>query len=123
MAFPVAEAILTIATAYAIVGCIVSVAFLVFGLDRLDSGAHQSVMFRALLAPGLALLWPLTILRWSGRKPDEDRVDTVQAEHHLAAWISMAVVIPLLLVVALAQRQVTVPQTSSTRISAPEQRP
>ena len=49
---------------YGVVGLAVAVSFLVFGLDRADTSAHGSFAFRALLVPGLVLLWPLVIARW-----------------------------------------------------------
>ncbi len=56
--------LLTIAIAYGTTGILVGLAFLVFGLDRLDSAAGGAYAFRPLLLPGLALLWPLVLWRW-----------------------------------------------------------
>lgn len=49
---------------YAAIGGVVAIAFLVFGIDRIDHAAHGSYVFRPLLAPGLVMLWPLVIWRW-----------------------------------------------------------
>ena len=49
---------------YAAIGGVVAIAFLVFGIDRIDDGAHGSYVFRPLLAPGIMMLWPLVIWRW-----------------------------------------------------------
>jgi hypothetical protein len=50
--------------AYGTTGLLVGLAFLVFGLDRLDPAAAGAYAFRPLLLPGLALLWPLVLWRW-----------------------------------------------------------
>lgn len=49
---------------YAAIGGVVAIAFLLFGIDRIDDGARGSYVFRPLLAPGIMMLWPLVIWRW-----------------------------------------------------------
>ncbi len=49
---------------YALIGGVVALAFLMFGIDRHDPVARGAYVFRALLVPGLVLLWPLVALRW-----------------------------------------------------------
>ncbi len=51
-------------TAYASTGALVSILFLVFGIDRIDPAARGAYAFRPLLVPGLVLLWPLVLWRW-----------------------------------------------------------
>lgn len=46
------------------VGVGVGVAFLAFGIERIDQAAVGGHAFRPLLLPGLALFWPLVALRW-----------------------------------------------------------
>jgi hypothetical protein len=60
-----AEVIVAAAGGYAVAGLVVGVAFLCLGLDRADPAARGAYAFRPLLLPGLALLWPLVLLRWS----------------------------------------------------------
>lgn len=55
------SAVLTI---WAGIGLIVAAAFLLFGFDRVDPGAHDAYAVRPLLIPGLVLLWPVVIWRW-----------------------------------------------------------
>ncbi|NKC31451.1 hypothetical protein [Falsiroseomonas selenitidurans] len=52
------------ATLYAAIGVGVGLAFLLFGLERFSPAAAGSYAHRALLLPGLALLWPLVAWRW-----------------------------------------------------------
>jgi hypothetical protein len=60
-----AQFLLQSLTVYAAVGFGVAVAFLIFGLDRVDDGAHGAYAFRPLMLPGLILLWPLVLWRWA----------------------------------------------------------
>jgi hypothetical protein len=50
--------------AYGALGVAAALAFLLFGLDRIDHGAAGAYAFRPLLLPGLILLWPVVLLRW-----------------------------------------------------------
>ena len=53
-----------VASAYVWCGVAVAVAFLLFGLDRMDPAAKGAFGFRPLLVPGLTLLWPIVVVRW-----------------------------------------------------------
>lgn len=46
-------------------GLVVALAFLLFGIDRVDEAAHGAYAVRPLLLPGLILLWPLVLWRWA----------------------------------------------------------
>ncbi len=46
------------------IGLIVAAAFLLYGFDKVDPGAHDAYAVRPLLIPGLVLLWPVVIWRW-----------------------------------------------------------
>ena len=46
------------------VGVVLGVAFLFFGIERIDPAARGAYAFRPLLLPGLALLWPFVAVRW-----------------------------------------------------------
>lgn len=52
------------AIAYGAIGCVVALAFLLVGIDRVDPAANGAYAFRPLLLPGIMLLWPLVLLRW-----------------------------------------------------------
>ena len=49
---------------YAACGAVLALAFLLWGIDRIDPAAAGAYAFRPLLIPGLVLLWPLVALRW-----------------------------------------------------------
>jgi len=53
------------ATAYGSVGIVLALAFLLWGLDRIDPAAAGAYAFRPLLLPGLVLLWPIVAIRWA----------------------------------------------------------
>ncbi|TIX90827.1 hypothetical protein [Rhizobium sp. P44RR-XXIV] len=57
---PVAAALMS----WAGIGLAVAIAFLLFGFDKVDPGAHDAYAVRPLLVPGLVLLWPLVVWRW-----------------------------------------------------------
>ncbi len=50
---------------YTLIGCIFSVAFVIFGIHRVDPVAGNAPAgFRLLVLPGAAALWPLLLVRW-----------------------------------------------------------
>ena len=50
---------------YLAAGVLVALAFVLWGIDRVDPGAAGAYAFRHLLLPGLVLLWPAVVARWS----------------------------------------------------------
>jgi hypothetical protein len=64
-----ATAILTLAAAYLAIGLAVGVAFVAGGIGRAmpDAGSF-SAGARILILPGSALLWPVILRRWIGRR-------------------------------------------------------
>ena len=120
MLFPWAEAILIAAAVYGAAGGVVAAAFLFFGLDTFDAGARASYAFRALIAPGLVLLWPLVLWRWATGLPKDAGPRRVA---HAFAWMCLAVVVPALLAIGFAQRDKPVPASTSIRLPATDARP
>jgi hypothetical protein len=59
-----AATIVNLAMIYLSTGGVVALFFLIFGIDRIDPAARGSYAFRPLIAPGVALLWPLVVWRW-----------------------------------------------------------
>ncbi len=60
----VARVIVLLAEIYGSIGLIVGLAFILFGIDRVDPSARGAYAFRPLLLPGFALLWPFALVRW-----------------------------------------------------------
>jgi len=60
-----AHAVLWTLAAYAAAGVAFAVPFLIFGIDRVDSGAKDApFLFRLLVFPGVVALWPLIARKW-----------------------------------------------------------
>ena len=118
MSFSIAAIILATALAYALVGFFVALSFLLFGLDRIDPAARTSYVFRALLFPGLVLLWPAVILRW-GRAGAFDGCKPAPVARHVnvhgLAWVCLFALIPALLCFAVLQARTPLIDTTSTR--------
>lgn len=104
--------------AWLLAGLCVGVAFLLFGLDRVDAAARGAYGFRPLLLPGLVLLWPLVIWRWLDA-PSSGAQPSLKRRHkraHAAIWAGLALALPLILGAALMLRQHDLPAPSSVRI-------
>lgn len=112
-----AEAVITAATAYAGIGVAVGVAFLLFGIDRLDVGARGAYAFRPLVLPGLALVWPYVLWRWAGGAAPAGVGQRRHRAAHRWVWLAMAILLPGLFVTALTLRAPA--GDAPVRISAP----
>jgi hypothetical protein len=108
--------------AYALVGLVVAVAFLLVSLDRFDPSAHDRVAFRPLLVPGLALLWPFVLFRW-WRGPRATTVVAAQRRQraaHRGVWIALAAILPLILLGGLVLRQGGPLEAPAVRLAPPK---
>ena len=85
MAHELLHFILIGAGGYATAGIAFAVAFVSFGIHRIDpSAAGASWRFRLIILPGVAAFWPLLLWRWMTRRmPAEERTaHTVAAGAH-----------------------------------------
>ena len=104
--------------AWLLAGLCIGVAFLLFGLERVDASARGAYGFRPLLLPGLVLLWPLVIWRWL-ELPAPETQPSLRRRHkraHAAIWSGLALGLTLILGTALLLRQHDLPASSSVRI-------
>lgn len=89
-------------------GLTTAVLFLAFGLDRLDDSAGGAFVFRALLVPGLVLLWPVVIFRWftlaTGRD-DWAKRHRPPRRAHARVWSVLAALIPAIFLAAMLLNQ------------------
>lgn len=60
----IAQMIVFAVKGYVAIGALAALAFLLWGIERVDARAKGAYAFRPLLAPGLVLLWPLVLWRW-----------------------------------------------------------
>ncbi len=104
-----------ICTVYLYAGAAVAAVFLLFGLGQLDENAQGAWVFRPLLIPGVLLIWPLVIWRWTvlrrgEQKLDRHRMPRIRQER---VQLIFVILIPLILITAFAVRQ------DPTTLSAP----
>lgn len=104
----VSQAIISFLYAYGVAGFVSALLFLLLGIDRVEPSARGAYAFRPLIVPGLVMLWPLVLWRWwqivQGRGTDMS-VRRSFLVRHAAAWKALAVVLPIMLIAALALRQ------------------
>lgn len=118
--FGPAMAIRHLAQGYAAAGLVVALAFLAFGLARIDPGARGAYGFRPLLVPGLVLLWPLVLLRWAAMaRAPEKGLGRRFTRTHQRVWTLLAIALPLVLLGALAFRQSGPLEAAPVRLSPP----
>jgi hypothetical protein len=64
----VAELIVALAGAYVAAGAVFAVAFLTWGVSRIDPAARKGTLgFRLIILPGVVALWPVLLLKRSVR--------------------------------------------------------
>ena len=60
-----AECLVAALAVYGLAGAVFAVAFVLFGIQRVDPVAeHSPIGFRLIVIPGAAALWPLLLGRW-----------------------------------------------------------
>ena len=107
--------------AYVALGAAAAVAFLLAGLDRTMPSARGAYAFRPLLLPGLILLWPLVLWRWVALvrgNPEPPPGRHYRATHRLV-WTAFAVLLPAMLIAALAVRQDAARDPAPVQLAAP----
>lgn len=99
--------IIMIGTIYLYIGGAVAFVFLLFGLGRIDENAQEAWIFRPLLIPGVLLIWPLVIWRWIVLQRGEEKLDrhTMPRIRQERVQLAFVIVIPLILLVAITQRE------------------
>ena len=63
-AMTIAQGVITCAVLWGAVGLLCGLAFILFGIGRVDPAARGAYAFRPLLLPAFALIWPLALARW-----------------------------------------------------------
>jgi uncharacterized membrane protein YsdA (DUF1294 family) len=114
---PVAKAIVALAGAYLLTGVGVGLAFLILRIDRQDAAARGAFAFRPLLLPGLALLWPIVLLRWIS--PPGAPAGMSVSRHkraHRAIWTALAVFFVAIIALAASIRPMKPPEQPSLRL-------
>lgn len=119
-----AEAIFFAIKIWGAIGLLVSVAFLLIGIDRIDEDARGAYIFRPLLVPAILLIWPLVLWRWYILETDNDQWASRYRPPrvvHLAAALILAVGVIAFTLVGLSQRQVWPSGYEPVQLSEAEQ--
>lgn len=105
---PMGALIVDVAWGYTYVGLGVAALFLTVGIGRVSPDARGAYAFRPLLVPGIVLLWPAVLWRWfaleRGAKQGAGAHKPPRRVQDGAA-LALAVLVPLILLVALVARQ------------------
>ena len=108
--------------AWLILGALVAVAFLGWGIDRLDEDARGAYAFRPLLIPAVLMIWPLVLWRWWVLAEGQDRVqDRYRPNRRLHGIVALAlpVVLAAIVLTGFAVRQEVPAASPPERLSAP----
>lgn len=103
-----ASAIIMLLEIWGVLGGLVALAFLGFGIDRIDADAKDAYIFRPLLIPGVLLIWPLVLWRWwqieAETTPWMKRYQPVRKSHGLVILaMSLAIVVAISLGISARQ--------------------
>lgn len=114
----VATFIIGLGGAYVLTGAVVSVAYVVFQIDRRDPAARGTFAFRPLLLPGLILLWPLVMARWNRDRdaPSSISFQRIHKPAHRLIWMGLPIFLVVIMIAAWSLRQHTIPASPSIRI-------
>lgn len=87
-----------LAQVYLGLGAAAALAFLGFGIDRIDENARGVWVFRPFLIPGVLLIWPLVLLRWwqverSGDMGSKRFAPPLAMQPRLAIAMTIAIVV------------------------------
>lgn len=116
-----AALLLTLAEYWLWVGAVVALAFLTFGIDRIDEDARGTYIFRPLLVPGVLMLWPLVLWRWAVLELDTDNWLTryrPEIRMQVGLGLGMAVLIAVIALGGMAVRQQPPANSEPVRLEA-----
>lgn len=107
----IAAILLIVAAVYLIAGLLFAIPFVVSGVNKIDEGAHgSSIGFRIIIIPGVIVFWPVLLKKWMryGRQkegaPKYSFAIKPLRKKHLLAWQILALLLPLLIIAAVAVR-------------------
>jgi hypothetical protein len=114
--------LLTIGTWYLYAGAATALWFIPFGIGRLDENAQGAWIFRPLLVPGVLLIWPLILWRYSVLRRGEERLNRhrMPRKGQDRAALALICAIPLIILIALSVRQDPDTLAQPVLLEAPE---
>ncbi|MEM7641901.1 MAG: hypothetical protein AAF366_05180 [Pseudomonadota bacterium] len=90
------------------IGALVALVFLIWGIDQIDEDAQGAYVFRPLLIPGILLIWPLVLWRWSALARERDAEQARYRPNrriHGRIALALPVIFALVIVAGLSVRQ------------------
>jgi hypothetical protein len=117
-----AALLITLGRWWLYLGTATAAIFLTVGIDRVDEDARGAYIFRPLLIPGILLLWPLVLWRWSRLERGRDewaKRHIPPRSAHAKFWLVIGVLIPLIFLTGLALRQSGPESVAPQRLAAP----
>ncbi len=118
-----AATLLTLAEYWLYAGAAVAALFLTIGIDRIDEDARGAYIFRPLLVPGVLLIWPIVLWRWATLEMGRDswrHRHLPERLGHRYLWYVFALLLPLIVIGALALRQPLPDDIAPVLLEAPE---
>lgn len=95
----IAPTLILLFQVWGIVGGVVAVVFLAWGVDRIDEDAQGAYVFRVLIIPGILLIWPLVLWRWWQLETDSApwmaRYLPVRTRHGMTILIMSAAILAI----------------------------
>jgi hypothetical protein len=117
-----AEMILLAVKAWGLMGALVAIPFLTFGIDRLDEDARGAYVFRPLLVPGILLIWPLILWRWyilvDGKDEWSHRYRPRRTSHQWFGYL-MPIAIVAIIIAGWSVRQTWPADIAPVQLSTP----
>ena len=119
-----AEFILFVLNVWGIIGGVVAIPFLTFGIDRIDEDARGAFVFRPLLIPGVVMIWPLVLWRWYRLETNKD---VPEARHmpgrstHQFFAVLMPVAMVVIIVTGLPIRTTRPADIAPVQLSSPSE--
>lgn len=100
--------ILLLGQVYLGVGAILALPFLTFGINRIDENVRGAWVFRAMMVPGVMMIWPIVAWRWlqiERGAPDPQAPYRPPFRLQTTGFLVIAIAIPALVFTALVVRQ------------------
>lgn len=117
-----AEIILLAVKIWGGIGAVTALAFLTFGIDQIDEDASGAYVFRLLIIPGVLLIWPIVLWRWTVLARDGDHWPLryrTRRRNHQWVGLTMPVAIVAVLATGWAVRQTWPDHIAPVRLAPP----
>jgi hypothetical protein len=118
-----AAQLLLLGQIYLGLGALTAIPFLTIGLGRIDENAQDAWIFRAMMIPGVLMIWPLVLYRWWVLEKgtyDEANRHTPPFPSQTRLFLILACALPVVIFAALVIRQEGPLERPAQMIEAPK---